>query len=194
MKIEEPYSYRERLTMPKMIINSTGDQFFLPDSSQFYFNELKGEKLLRYVPNTDHSLRNSDARQTLVAFYDAVLRGKPRPRYSWKINGDTIRVQTPDQHGEVKFWHATNAEKRDFRLETIGNAYTSAPVSESSDGVYIAKVPKPAKGWTAGFMELTFATGGPYPIKVTTDVKVIPETLPHKPYQPKREYISRPTR
>jgi PhoPQ-activated pathogenicity-related protein len=31
MKIEEPYEYRERFTMPKLLINSAGDQFFLPD-------------------------------------------------------------------------------------------------------------------------------------------------------------------
>ncbi len=43
-KIEEPYEYRDRLTMPKFLINAADDQFFLPDSSQFYFDDLKGEK------------------------------------------------------------------------------------------------------------------------------------------------------
>ena len=33
MKIVEPYEYRQRLRMPKFIINASGDQFFLPDSS-----------------------------------------------------------------------------------------------------------------------------------------------------------------
>jgi PhoPQ-activated pathogenicity-related protein len=40
MKIEEPYEYRERLTLPKFLINSSGDQFFVPDSAQFYFKDL----------------------------------------------------------------------------------------------------------------------------------------------------------
>ena len=44
MRIEEPYEYRERLTMPKFMVNASGDQFFLPDSSRFYFDELRGEK------------------------------------------------------------------------------------------------------------------------------------------------------
>ena len=61
MKIEDPYEYRDRLTMPKMIINSAGDQFFLPDSTQFYWDELKGQNFVRYVPNSDHSLKNTDA-------------------------------------------------------------------------------------------------------------------------------------
>ena len=47
MKIEEPFEYRSRLTMPKYVINATGDQFFLPDSSRFYFDKLKAESHLR---------------------------------------------------------------------------------------------------------------------------------------------------
>ena len=60
MRIEEPYEYRTRLTLPKLILNAAGDQFFLPDSSRFYFDDLPGEKHLRYIPNTDHSLDKSD--------------------------------------------------------------------------------------------------------------------------------------
>ncbi|TMJ55109.1 MAG: PhoPQ-activated pathogenicity, partial [Alphaproteobacteria bacterium] len=60
LKVEDPYAYRDRLTMPKFMVNSAGDQYFLPDSSQFYFEALVGEKYLRYVPNTDHSLKGSD--------------------------------------------------------------------------------------------------------------------------------------
>ena len=56
MDIVDPYAYRRRLTMPKFIINDTGDEFFLPDSSQFYFADLPGVKYLRYVPNVEHAL------------------------------------------------------------------------------------------------------------------------------------------
>src|SRR6185369_11156757 len=73
MKNEEPYNYRSRFTMPKFMVNASGDQFFLPDSAQFYFDDRSGVKYLRYVPNADHSLRGSDAYSTLLACYDAVL-------------------------------------------------------------------------------------------------------------------------
>src|SRR5439155_11920836 len=43
-EIEDPYSYRDRLTMPKFVVNAAGDQYFPPDSSQFYFGDLTGEK------------------------------------------------------------------------------------------------------------------------------------------------------
>jgi PhoPQ-activated pathogenicity-related protein len=67
--IEDPYSYRDRLTTPKFIVNSAGDQYFLPDSSQFYFDRLIGEKYLRHVPNTDHSLKGwyEDAAESALA-------------------------------------------------------------------------------------------------------------------------------
>ena len=42
--------------MPKLLVNAAGDQFFIPTSSQFYFDELPGEKYLRYVPNADHNV------------------------------------------------------------------------------------------------------------------------------------------
>ena len=75
LAIEDPYNYRDRpqLKMPKFLINASGDQFFLPDSSQFYFKDLLGIKYLRYVPNADHGLKGSDAWMTLLAVYSLGL-------------------------------------------------------------------------------------------------------------------------
>jgi PhoPQ-activated pathogenicity-related protein len=55
--------------MPKYVVNAGGDQYFAPDSSKFYFGDLTGPKFLRYVPNADHSLRGSDAQDSILAFY-----------------------------------------------------------------------------------------------------------------------------
>lgn len=179
MKIVEPFSYRDRLTMPKFMINAAGDQFFLPDSSQFYFDELKGEKYLRYVPNADHSLRGSDALESFVAFYDAILKNKPRPKFSWKFEKDgSIHVKATDKPTEVKLWAATNPEHRDFRMVSIGQAYKSTVLTDEGGGVYTGRVTKPEKGWTAFFVELTFPSGGKFPFKFTTAVRVEPDVLP----------------
>jgi PhoPQ-activated pathogenicity-related protein len=178
MKLEDPYSYRDRFTMPKLMINSAGDQYFLPDSSQFYFDGLPGEKYLRYVPNTDHSLRNSDARESLIAYYHAFLHNAPRPRFTWKFDKDGIAVKCQDAPQEVKLWQATNPEKRDFRLAALGPAYKSTVLTETGKGSYVAKIDNPEKGWTAAFVEMTFQGSGKYPLKFTTAVRVTPETLP----------------
>jgi PhoPQ-activated pathogenicity-related protein len=181
MKIEEPYEYRQRLTMPKFIINAAGDQFFLPDSSQFYLNDLPGVKYVRYVPNADHSLKNSDAYETLLACYHAVLNHVALPEFSWKFEGeDTIRVTAKDKPIEAKLWQATNPDARDFRLETLGPQYQNTILEDQGGGNYLGKVPKPAKGWTAFFVELTYRSQCPVPFKFTTSVRVIPDVLPYK--------------
>lgn len=185
--IEDPYSYRDRLTMPKFIINSAGDQFFCPDSSQFYYDGLKGEKYLRYVPNSDHSLKDTDALESLVAFHWTVLVGKPRPKVSWSFDPDgSIRVTTPDHPKRVELWSAENPAARDFRLETIGKAYKSIELPDQGDGVYVGKAQAPAKGWTASFVELTFDVGAPTPLKLTTAVRVLPDQLPYAGADPSK--------
>ncbi|HXP59953.1 MAG TPA: PhoPQ-activated pathogenicity-related family protein [Dongiaceae bacterium] len=212
MRIEEPYQYRQRMTLPKFIINACGDQFFLPDSSQFYFKDLPGIKYLRYVPNADHSLKGSDARQTLLACYHAVLNRVPLPRFSWTLPRDgSIRVTTLDRPSEVKLWQATNPDARDFRLETFGPHWQSSPLSDHGPGyqalgpaaaptgwrpltahgggLYVAKVPPPGKGWTAFMVELTFPSGCEAPFKFTTPVRVVPDTLPFK-FTPKGKDIT----
>ncbi|MCC2671509.1 MAG: PhoPQ-activated pathogenicity-related protein PqaA type, partial [Armatimonadetes bacterium] len=180
MGIEDPYSYRARLTMPKLILNSAGDQYFLPDSWQFYWKDLPGEKHLRYVPNTNHSLRQQpDVMLTLLAFYEGILAERPRPQFSWKVQKDgSIQVKTKDQPSEVRLWQATNPKARDFRLETVGPIYTSTVLEPEKAGVYTARVPKPAAGWTAFFVELTFPGGGTVPYKLTSGVHVVPDVLP----------------
>ena len=181
MRVEEPYQYRKRLTMPKFLINATGDQFFLPDSCQFYFDDLPGVKYVRYVPNADHSLKGSDARESLMACYNAVLYHQPLPQLSWTLESDgSIRAQTRDKPSEVKLWQATNPEARDFRIETFGPKWQSSALEDQGGGVFVAKVPTPEKGWTAFFVELTFPSGCQAPFKFTTQVRVLPDTLPYK--------------
>ena len=191
MKIEEPYEYRDRLTMPKLVLNAAGDQFFLPDSTQFYWKELKGPKYLRYVPNADHSMKGSDALQSLLSFYDAILRKKQLPEYSWEIpSAGTIRVVAKTKPTKVKLWTATNPDARDFRVETFGAKYMEAPLEITADGVYAATLKAPEKGWTAGFIELTYANE-PAPFKFTSGVTVVPDVLPHKDaFKPDRSKIS----
>ncbi len=180
MKLVEPYEYRHRFTMPKFIINATGDQFFLPDSWRFYYNDLPGVKYLRYVPNAEHSLRGSDAWMTLLACYNAILTGIELPQFEWKIEKDgAIRVQARTKPVEVKLWQATNPGARDFRLTSIGPRWKSATLQDQGAGVYVGKVAPPKRGWTAYMVEMTFPSGLLLaPFKFTTGVNVIPDIEP----------------
>ncbi|HEY7058981.1 MAG TPA: PhoPQ-activated pathogenicity-related family protein [Vicinamibacterales bacterium] len=180
MRIEEPYEYRDRLTMPKLILNASGDQFFLPDSSRFYFDDLPGENHLRYVPNADHSLDKSDALESIEAFYAAIVSDAPRPHVKWTFERDgSIKVVSKERPSEVKMWEAVNPSARNFRLDVIGPAYHSTVLTPSGPNTWVAHLRAPPKGWSASFVELTFPSGGRYPLKVTTAVRVLPDTLPY---------------
>jgi len=183
MQIVEPYEYRERFTMPKFIINAMNDQFFVSDSSRFYFKDLPGIKYLRSIPNADHSLKNSDVIETLLTCYWTVLNNKTLPRFTWATDSDgTLRVKTQDKPVAVKLWQVTNSKARDFRLDTLGpSPCISTDLNDEGHGTYVGRVTKPSLGWTAYMVELTFMPeGAPAPLKFTTQVNVIPDVMPFK--------------
>jgi PhoPQ-activated pathogenicity-related protein len=192
MRIEEPYEYRDRLTMPKFIVNASGDQFFLPDSSQFYFDDLPGEKHLRYVPNASHSLEKSDALENVQAFYSSIVNGTPRPDIKWTFESDgSIKVIAKERPSAVLMWTAVNPKARNFRQDAIGDAYTSTALTPAGPNTWVARAPAPAAGWTAFFVEMSFPGGGKYPLKVTTAVRVLPDTLPFPAFKPNRATTTR---
>ena len=187
IELIDPYAYRERFTMPKLVLNSAGDQFFLPDSSVFYYADLPGPKRLRYTFNTDHS-QGQDLPNIILptlSWLSDVRDDKQGPDFSWSLEQDgSIRVQTVDEPSRVRLWQATNPDARDFRLENIGPAWTSTDLQDTGNGVYIGHVDPPVQGWTAFTVELTYAgsTLIPTPLEsdqvFTTDVRVTPATLP----------------
>jgi len=180
LKIVDPYSYVDRLTMPKFVVNASGDQYFPPDSSKFYFGDLKGVKYLRYVPNAKHNLKGSDAADSILAFYRSILHNAALPRFSWTVEADgSLRVEAKDKPLEVNLWQATNPSARDFRLDKIGAAYRKSRLEDEGNGIYVARVKAPSEGWTAFFVELVFDSGEKIPYKFTTQVHILPDKLPH---------------
>lgn len=181
LTINDPYTYRDRLTMPKLLLDGACDQFFLNDSWQFYWNDLKGPKYLRYAPNAGHGMDNADAAGTVVAFYKSIVEGKPLPEYDWSFqDGETVRVTTKTKPTVVKLWQATNPEKWDFRLDAVGPIWTETVLEPQADGTYIGQVAKPEKGYTAYLVELTFPGPGEDPLILTTPTRITPNTPQHK--------------
>lgn len=186
LEITDPYSFLDAFTdIPKLLINGSGDQFFLPDSWQFYWHELKGEKHLVYIPNAGHSLDNSDAVQILLGFYKRILTDQALPEYSWEVTDTHINVSVDSNNPpvQVKLWEANNTETRDFRIDVFGPGWKETVLSATENGVYEIPISAPEKGWKGHFVELTYA--GSAPIKVTTGIKVLPETYPFEPFTPK---------
>lgn len=178
LEIVDPYLYRDRITQPKYLIHSPGDEFFVLDSSQYYYDDLIGDNYIRYVPNTSHGL-NDDAVAGAAQFFRAMVEGQELPELSWTFQdaGNTIVAQTSDNPISVKVWQANNPKSRDFRFGGgIGIPWSSTTLVDQGDGTYVANVPTPQTGASAFFIEMTFASGGTTPFIFTTEVSVVGRT------------------
>ena len=181
-ELADPLRYVKRLDMPQFVVNASGDQFFLPDSSRFYWDHLTNEKYLRYVPNTNHGLGNSDAGESIAAFHYAVTRQQQLPEVSWSYQNDhEVDVSFGTVPDEVTLWQATNADFRDFRIETFGPGYqaTSRDVTALTPGSSRRyRVETPSNGWKAWFLEMSYDIGFARPLKLSTEIRVTPDALP----------------
>ncbi|HBS51963.1 MAG TPA: hypothetical protein DEA62_03135 [Coxiellaceae bacterium] len=138
MAIEDPYNYlkdnydggyKARMTMPKYLINASGDDFFVPDSSKWYFKNLPGENnYIRYLPNAMHYFKGnaiSDSTGSLQAinaaldsYFYFILNKVSLPKVSWVLHSDKIEVISSLKPSMVKLWVANNEHARDFRFIT----------------------------------------------------------------------------
>ena len=182
-RIEDPLAYSDRpsMTMPKYIINAVGDEFFPPDNTRYSYHRLPEIKRLRMLPNSRHSTAGTDIIKSLAAFYDAILNDRKLPDYDWSVREDgAIVVRSDDAPAEVNLWQGTNPSARDFRVETIGEAFTSTLLARRDDGTWVGEVKAPPTGFTAYFVELVFPGATRSPFKFTTEVSVTPDVLPFR--------------
>lgn len=188
LKVIDPYSYLDRLTMPKLLINSTGDQFFPSDSGRHYVQELQGDSLVRYVANTDHSLEDpsgsiENALTGLLSWYINIIHDAPRPTISWQKEAGTVTVTAFPPPSVATLWQATNPDARDFRKENIGNAWLPESLP-GSNGIYQINVDEPANGWSAYYAEFTYPGIAGLPQVYSTRVFVTPDVLPFEVIDP----------
>ena len=180
LALDDPYSYLDKLTVPKFVINAMNDQFFLPDGAQFYFNDLPGRKFLRAIPNCDHYLRNSDALSTAIGFYSAFISDSALPEITWQKQKDgSLLVKSSLPPEKALLWSAHQPTARDFRANTVGmDAFSSQVIKPGADGSFIGRMDKPSQGFVAFFVELQYPSQGPYPLKFTSEVSILPDVLP----------------
>ena len=74
--------------MPKYVINAGSDEFFSTDSWKFYYDELPGNKILRYVPNANHSLNGRYLNNGLVGYFYRIVNNIEIPSLKWKLDKD----------------------------------------------------------------------------------------------------------
>lgn len=183
MQIEDPLAYLNtpyghRLNIEKYLINASGDDFYVPDNSHFYYPYLPENKSLRVVPNSTHGGILSVSEQSLIGFVRRFQQGTRLPRIDEKRintkNGQSRLVfRLSERPIRVVQWTAYNPDARDFRY-TCGVRYlpTTLNITSSNNGQIALNIPQ--RGWQATFVEATFRDG----YVATTQVYITPNQYP----------------
>lgn len=169
LSMVDPYSYRARLTQPKLIFLSTNDRYWPLDALKFYFPELPNPKHVLYVPNQGHGL--ADAERVLgglSAVHRYAAAGKQLPRTTWSFASKpgeltlAVKAERPTEH--VLLWTARSPTK-DFR----DAQWSSAECAKAGDG-YGCSMKRSETGYAAAFAETAFRDEGSPPFSTTTTV------------------------
>jgi PhoPQ-activated pathogenicity-related protein len=118
----DPLNYKENLTMPKLVIDSTGDEFFALDDDHYWWGMLDGETKRLMVANAEHSMATGviPLITGLDAFYQSIIDGSPRPEIGWTMANGTGQIDfySPQMPNKVvmRFSQTLDGKRRDFRL------------------------------------------------------------------------------
>jgi len=179
----DPYAYRDKLTMPKFIVNGNNDPYWSTDSLNLYWDDLKGEKWVMYVPNAGHNLeqhlKNGEKNRTralngIAAFARSQIAGKSLPKLDWKhtTDGDKLKLSIVSSEHPLaaRLWSA-DADNQDFRVSpwrekpavieqstktVVVNGSLSTAVEERVRG----EVAAPKEGCLAFYGELEYEIDG----------------------------------
>ena len=171
VKLEDPYSYRRRLTLPKLLILGTNDRYWTLDALNLYWDGLRGPKWVLYAPNSGHGLEDRErVDATLAAFTRMVARGGrwPQMRWSHREGKDGVRLSLrsdPPPAGARLF--RAEAKTRDFR----DSAWSFEPMERTGD-VFTALAPLPPDGHAAIFGEAVFDLDG-RPFTLSTQIRIL---------------------
>lgn len=161
----DPFSYRARLDMPKLIFIGTNDEYWPVDAVKHYFDQIPGENYIHYVPNAGHDLGGGEqALRALSAFYGQTLRKEKYPATEWKIrpNGKSASLTVKASSDQLKgaaLWWADSAD-RDFRDEQ----FQKKDLHQQSVSRLETEVEYPASGYRAFYLDLEYEDpdGGQY--------------------------------
>src|SRR5262249_13445765 len=178
VQLEDPYSYRDQLTLPKLIILGTNDRYWSQDALNLYWDDLKGPKWVLYTPNSGHGLEDRDrVYATLAAFIRMNAAHSRWPRMHWsytdesRAGGETLRSETAANGAEGRTVRLTltsdivptegrlfhvHSKTKDFR----DSRWSFVPMPLTASTQLVGTWPAPAEGFDAIFGEAVYNLDG----------------------------------
>ncbi|MCB9938423.1 MAG: phenylacetic acid degradation protein [Planctomycetaceae bacterium] len=159
----DPYTYRQQLTLPKLLVNGTNDRYWVADAMSLYWDELVGPKYVLQVPNAGHGLDGGHERvlSTIATFFQHAATKTPLPDLEWKHlrtdAGFHLSVSSTGKPKSVHLWVA-HSDSRDFR-----ESKWESHELEGDAGSFVGSIAKPERGHVAYYSEVRYEHHGlPY--------------------------------
>ncbi|SEI50298.1 PhoPQ-activated pathogenicity-related protein [Dyadobacter koreensis] len=161
----DPYSYRAKLTMPKLIVMGTNDEYWVVDNIKNYLNGIPGNNMLHYVPNAGHDLGGGrQAMEALGAFFGNTLTNTPYPLCEWTQSTDKKGVSlsvkaSSDLLVDVILWSA-DSKDQDIR----DDKWTGKSLGIKNKSSININQAFPSSGFRAFYIDLKYKdkNGGTY--------------------------------
>lgn len=166
----DPYSYRDKYTMPKMLFFGTNDEYWTVDAVKNYIDGIPGKKYISYTTNAGHGLGDKTAAvNTLEAFFRQTIDGEKYPRFDYAIKekqGSAELTLKADKANleNVIVWEALS-ENKDFRQ----SEFMPTIKGISHKGKVKVRIEYPAKGYKAFIVMAKYRhPNGGEPYNITT--------------------------
>lgn len=167
LSMVDPWAYRDKLTMPKLIVNGTNDFYWATGALNLYWDGIPQNKWILYIPNAGHNLRRQDRPageqlndlvNGLAAFARHQIIGTPMPSLKWKheaLDGKLrLTIDASPTPLAARLWIA-ESPGADFRT-----ASWREQELKSSDGRMVGEIVSPEKGRLAFFGEVEYEIEG----------------------------------
>ena len=174
----DPFTYKEKYTMPKLVVLGTNDPYWSTDALNLYWDALPSQKWISYTPNAGHNLVAAGDQKgpwralgNVAAFVRHQITGQAIPTVTWKHD------DTPDGHcrltvtaspapKKIQLWQ-TNHPDTDFRTAT----WTSREIPVKDGGAEIT-LDYPGTGCTACFADAGYEIEG-IPYTLCTQMRIV---------------------
>lgn len=174
----DPWTYRERFTMPKLIINAANDSYWPLDAMNLYRADLPGQTDVLHAPNAGHVMNGQEMRvfATASGWFRRLAAGQSVPQI--KLVGDTggqIEIEVKGRADEkipgARLWIARSAT-RDFRKAEWKAQKLDLPAAGETRRI-THQVERGDEGlpFTAVFAEIDVPMEGAFlPLRLSSDV------------------------
>lgn len=171
----DPFTYLEKITVPKLIIIGTNDPYWPLDALNLYYNSMIGKPYILYLPNTGHTFEPYKSKwiNEITVFFQKVDGQLRLPSLTWDMEDSqdnfklNIISDTPPLN--IKTWAAVS-KKRDFRK----SSWAAFPM-DKENRAYTFAHKKPSEGTFACFVEVVYDIGG-RPFTLTSRVWIFEGT------------------